>query len=55
LEFLSEYDFEINYIKGKENQVVDALSKRENEVHISSIRMYRLDPKDKIFAVENLD
>jgi hypothetical protein len=28
LEFLSEYDFDINHIKGKENKVVDALSIR---------------------------
>jgi hypothetical protein len=26
LELLSEYDFEIKHIKGKENQVVDALN-----------------------------
>ena len=27
-EFMSEYDFEISYIKGKENVVANALSKR---------------------------
>ena len=27
LAFLSEYDFEISHIKGKENKVVDALSR----------------------------
>ena len=27
LTFLSEYDFEIQYIKGKENKAVDALSR----------------------------
>jgi hypothetical protein len=32
-EFLSEYDFEINHIKGKENIVVDALSRMEHEKH----------------------
>ena len=26
--FMSEYDFEISYVKGKENVVVDALSRR---------------------------
>jgi hypothetical protein len=31
LEFLSEYDFDIKHIKGKENKVVDALV----EEHIS--------------------
>jgi hypothetical protein len=28
LEFLWEYDFDIKHIKGKENKVVDALSRR---------------------------
>jgi hypothetical protein len=40
LEFMSEYDFEIKHIKGKENQVVDALNKRAHEVHIATIIMY---------------
>jgi hypothetical protein len=40
MEFLSEYDFEIKHIKGKENQVVDALSRRAHEVHVESINMY---------------
>ena len=31
--FLSEFDFEIKHIKGKENRVVDALSRRTNEVY----------------------
>jgi hypothetical protein len=34
LEFLSEYEFEIKHIKGKENQVVDALSRKAHEVQI---------------------
>jgi hypothetical protein len=34
LEFLSEYDFEIKHIKGKENHVVDALIGRAHEMHI---------------------
>jgi len=28
MEFLAEYDFDIEYIKGKENKLVDALSHR---------------------------
>jgi hypothetical protein len=53
LEFLSEYDFEIKHIKGKENQVVDALSRRAHEVHIAAINMYMTDLKDKIIAATN--
>jgi hypothetical protein len=54
MEFPSEYDFEINHIIGKKNQVVDALSRRAHEVHVASINMYRTNSKDQIIAVENL-
>jgi hypothetical protein len=53
LEFLSEYDFEIKHIKGKENQVFDALSRRDHEVHIANIIMYETYLKDKIIATTN--
>jgi ribonuclease HI len=39
LEFISECDFEIKHISGKENQVVDALSRRAHEMHIATINM----------------
>jgi hypothetical protein len=55
LEFLTEYDFEIKHIKGKENQVVDALSIRAHEMHISAINMYMIDLKDKILEASNSD
>jgi hypothetical protein len=55
MEFLSEYDFKIKHIKGKENQVVDALSRRDHEVHIATINMYTIDMKDKIIGTINLD
>jgi hypothetical protein len=48
LEFLSEYDFDIKHIKGKENKVVDALSRRVHELHATTINMYQSDLKDKI-------
>jgi hypothetical protein len=41
-EFLSEYDFDIKHIKGKENKVVDALSRRLHEMHATTISMYNL-------------
>ena len=31
--FLSEFDFEVKHIKGKENRVEDALSQRSHEVY----------------------
>jgi hypothetical protein len=39
LEFLSEYDFDINHIKGKEKKVVDALNRRVHELLVTSIRL----------------
>jgi hypothetical protein len=41
LEFLSEYDFDIKHIKGKENKFVDALSRRVHEMHATSISIYQ--------------
>jgi hypothetical protein len=45
LESLSEYNFDIKHIKGKENKVVDELSMRAHEIHAIAIRMYCLDIK----------
>jgi hypothetical protein len=48
LEFLSEYDFDIKHIKGKENKVVDALRRRVHELHATAISLYQSNLKDKI-------
>jgi hypothetical protein len=48
LEFLSEYDFDIKHIKGKENKVANALIRRVHELHATTISMYQSDLKDKI-------
>jgi len=37
---LSEFDFEIRYIKGKENWVADALSRKLQVNHIEAVRSY---------------
>jgi hypothetical protein len=55
LEFLSEYDFDINHIKGKENKVVDVLISRVHEFHATTISMYQSDLKDKIPEVSKSD
>ena len=44
-ELLSEYDFKISYIKGKENKVADALSRRP---HISAISTIQVNLYDQI-------
>jgi hypothetical protein len=46
LEFLCEYDFDIKHIKGKENKVVDALSRRVHELDSTTISMYQSDLKE---------
>jgi hypothetical protein len=36
IKFLSEYDFHIKHIRGKENKVVDVLSRRVHEMHATT-------------------
>jgi hypothetical protein len=55
LEFLCEYDFDIKHIKGKENKVVDALSRRVHELHSRAISMYRTSIKGRILKAANED
>jgi hypothetical protein len=55
LEFLSEYDFYIKHIKGKENKVVDALNRKVHEFHATTISMYQTDIKSKILEAANAD
>jgi ribonuclease HI len=55
LEFLCEYDFDIKHIKGKENKVVDALSRKVHELHATTISMYQTEMKDRILEAANAD
>jgi hypothetical protein len=55
LEFLSEYDFDIKHIKGKENKVVDALNRRVHEMHATTISMYQSYLKPRILEVAKSD
>jgi hypothetical protein len=43
---LSEFDFEIKHIKGKENRVVDALSRSMNVVHLEAVSASESDVKE---------
>ena len=43
LAFISEYDFEIQHIKGKENKVVDALSRNAKLNFTAAINIYKTD------------
>jgi hypothetical protein len=55
LEFLYEYEFDIKHIKGKENKVDDALSRRVHELHATTISMCQTDLKRRIYEVANVD
>jgi hypothetical protein len=48
LEFLNEYDFNIKHIKGKENNIVDVLSRRVHLLHATAISMHHSDLKRRI-------
>jgi hypothetical protein len=48
LEFLSDYDFDIKHIKGKENKFSDALSRRVHLMHVSTVSMHQSDLKRRI-------
>jgi hypothetical protein len=55
LKILCEYDFDIKHIKGKENKVVDALSRRVHELHATTIIMYQTDLKGIISETAKVD
>jgi len=55
VKFLTKYDYKIKHIKGKEDQVVDTLSRRAHEMHIATIIMYTYELKDKIIEATNSD
>ena len=48
LEFLCEFDFKIKHIKGKENKVADALSRKVQEMHVASLSVCQSDLRQRI-------
>jgi hypothetical protein len=48
MEFLNEYDFNIKHIKGKENKLVDALSRRVHIMNVIVVSMHQSDLKRRI-------
>ena len=48
LDFLCEFDFEIIHIKGKENEVVDALNRKVYEMHLASLSIFQSDLRPQI-------
>ena len=48
LEFLCEFDFEIKHIEGKKNKVVDALSRKMQEMHVASLSIFQSELRQEI-------
>ena len=48
LEFLCEFDFEIKHIKGKQNKVDDALSRKVHEMHVTFLSICQSDLRQQI-------
>jgi hypothetical protein len=44
---LSEFDFEIKHIKGKENRVVDALSRSVKMIHLEAMSTCKTDVRER--------
>jgi hypothetical protein len=48
MDLLSELDFEIKHIKGKENRVIDALSRSVKMIFLAVVRTYEMDFKETV-------
>jgi hypothetical protein len=52
---LSEFDFKIKNIKGKENRVDDALSRSMKVVHLEAVSMSESDLKERVKSAQEID
>jgi hypothetical protein len=52
---LSEFDFEIKHIKGKENRVVDALSRSMKTIHLAVVSTCETEVKERIRNAQEID
>jgi hypothetical protein len=52
---LSEFDFEIKHIKGKENKVVDALGRSMKVIHLAVVSTCESDINDRVKSAKEID
>jgi hypothetical protein len=52
---LSEFDFEIKHIKGKENRVVDALSRSLKMIHLEVVRTCEMNVRERVRNAQEID
>jgi hypothetical protein len=52
---LSEFDFEIKHIKGKENRVADALSRSMKTIHLVAVSTCETDVKNRVRNEQETD
>ena len=55
LAFLSEYDFEIQHIKGKENKAIDVLIRNARLNFVAAISSYKIDLEEQLEEGVRLD
>jgi hypothetical protein len=48
MDLLNEFDFEIKHIKGKENRVVNSLSRSMKVIHLEVVSTYESDVKERV-------
>jgi hypothetical protein len=53
--FLSEFDFEIKHVKGKENKVVDALSRSMKTIHLAAVSTCETNVKERVRNAQETD
>jgi hypothetical protein len=52
---LREFDFEIKHIKGKENKVVDALSRSMKTIHLAVVSTYKTNVRERVKNAQETD
>jgi hypothetical protein len=52
---LSEFDFEIKHIKGKDNRVFDALSRSMRTIHLAAESTWETDVNNRVKEAQETD